>query len=122
MCAFYTVLILVKQKLQSCVLFTISDISITVYDFVLKVGCHVGACRANASFKTQIHFVTNAVLLNEYQKDSMLTNYAVVIIDEAHERHVDTDLLFGAMKLCLNRRSDIKVSYILESSRCPTLF
>ncbi len=46
--------------------------------------------------------------------DPMLQAYTLVIVDEAHERRVDTDLLFGAMKLCLNRRSDLKVSHILK--------
>ncbi|CAF3563464.1 unnamed protein product [Rotaria sordida] len=74
-----------------------------------EVGCHVGACRPKVSSRTRIRFVTDAVLLNEYQMDPMLYAYTLVIIDEAHERHVDTDLLFGAMKLCLSRRSDIKL-------------
>lgn len=74
----------------------------------------MGACRPLASGRTRIRFVTDAVLLNEYQADPMLRAYTIVIIDEAHERHVDTDLLFGAMKLCLSKRSDIKVSVILK--------
>ncbi|CAF0892008.1 unnamed protein product [Rotaria sp. Silwood1] len=74
-----------------------------------EVGCHVGACRPKVSRRTRIRFVTDAVLLNEYQMDPMLRTYAIVIIDEAHERHVDTDLLFGAMKLCLSKRPDIKL-------------
>jgi HrpA-like RNA helicase len=45
--------------------------------------------------------------------DPTLQAYTLVIVDEAHERRVDTDLLFGAMKLCLNRRPDLKVSHIL---------
>jgi HrpA-like RNA helicase len=44
----------------------------------------------------------------------MLHAYTLVIIDEAHERRVDTDLLFGAMKLCLKKRHDMKVSHIFE--------
>jgi ATP-dependent helicase HrpA len=54
--------------------------------------------------------VTDAVLLNEYQRDRRLSAYSVVIVDEAHERRVDTDLLFGVMKICLEERHDIKVS------------
>ena len=56
-----------------------------------------------------MHFVTDSVLLNEYVDDPKLSQYSIVIIDEAHERRVDTDLLFSVMKLCLRQRSDLKV-------------
>jgi HrpA-like RNA helicase len=65
------------------------------------------------SQKTRIRFVTDAVLLNEYQQDSKLQAYSIVIIDEAHERRVDTDLLFGIMKICLKERNDIKASFTI---------
>lgn len=55
--------------------------------------------------------MTDAILLNEYHNDRRLSAYSIVIVDEAHERRVDTDLLFGIMKTCLNERHDIKVSY-----------
>ncbi|CAF1293092.1 unnamed protein product [Rotaria magnacalcarata] len=75
-----------------------------------EVGLHIGVSRALVSDRTRILFVTEAVLLNEYCNDPMLTAYSVVIIDEAHERRIDTDLLLGAMKICLKQRKDIKVS------------
>ncbi|CAF3878672.1 unnamed protein product [Adineta steineri] len=74
-----------------------------------EVGCHVGASRPQISHLTQIRFVTDAVLLNEYQMDPMLSAYSLIIIDEAHERRIDTDLLFGALKICLQRRPDMKL-------------
>jgi HrpA-like RNA helicase len=61
------------------------------------------------SDSTKIRFVTDSVLLNNYHADPTLSSYSIVIIDEAHERRVDTDLLFGIMKLCLRQRPDIKV-------------
>ena len=57
--------------------------------------------------------MTDTVLLNQYHEDPTLSVYSIVIIDEAHERHIDTDLLFGVMKLCLRQRPDIKVCVIL---------
>ncbi len=61
------------------------------------------------SYLTKIRFVTDTILLNQYAEDPKLSSYSIVIIDEAHERRVDTDLLFGVMKLCLRQRDDIKV-------------
>ena len=53
--------------------------------------------------------MTDAILLNEYHKDRKLSNYSIVIVDEAHERRIDTDILFGIMKTCLEERRNIKV-------------
>jgi HrpA-like RNA helicase len=73
------------------------------------VGFRIGASRPQVSELTKIRFVTDSVLLNEYVDDPKLSQYSIIIIDEAHERRVDTDLLFGIMKLCLRQRSDLKV-------------
>lgn len=40
----------------------------------------------------------------------MLKKYSIVIVDEAHERKIDTDIVFGIMKRCLKQRKDLKVS------------
>jgi ATP-dependent RNA helicase DHX8/PRP22 len=48
--------------------------------------------------------------LKEYRKDPSLSNYSIVIIDEAHERKIDTDIAFGVMKQALKKRPDLKVS------------
>ncbi|CAF1230623.1 unnamed protein product [Adineta ricciae] len=74
-----------------------------------EVGCQVGSSQPQISNRTKMCFVTDSVLLNEYQTDPTLNAYSIVIIDEAHERRVDTDLLFGAMKLCIQRRFDIRL-------------
>ena len=44
---------------------------------------------------TKIKFMTDGVLLREIEKDFLLTTYSVIIIDEAHERSVFTDILIG---------------------------
>ncbi|XP_070571551.1 probable ATP-dependent RNA helicase DHX37 [Ptychodera flava] len=51
----------------------------------------------NVSEDTEIKFVTDGVLLKEIQKDFLLSSYSVIIIDEAHERSVYTDILIGLL-------------------------
>ncbi|XP_040843074.1 probable ATP-dependent RNA helicase DHX37 [Ochotona curzoniae] len=51
----------------------------------------------NVTEETRIKFMTDGVLLKEIQKDFLLLKYKVVIIDEAHERSVYTDILIGLL-------------------------
>lgn len=51
----------------------------------------------NVSSETKIKFMTDGVLLKEIQKDFLLHKYKVIIIDEAHERSVYTDILIGLL-------------------------
>lgn len=51
----------------------------------------------NVTDDTKIKFMTDGVLLKEIQKDFLLQKYSVIIIDEAHERSVYTDILIGLL-------------------------
>lgn len=51
----------------------------------------------NVSVKTQIKFMTDGVLLRECQNDFLLSKYSVLIIDEAHERSIFSDILIGLL-------------------------
>ncbi|MFT7805018.1 putative ATP-dependent RNA helicase DHX37 [Arapaima gigas] len=51
----------------------------------------------NVTSDTKIKFMTDGVLLKEIQKDFLLEHYKVIIIDEAHERSVYTDILIGLL-------------------------
>lgn len=42
--------------------------------------------------------MTEGMLLRECLIDRDLSQYAIVMLDEAHERTVDTDVLFGLLK------------------------
>ncbi|CAF4271178.1 unnamed protein product, partial [Adineta steineri] len=56
--------------------------------------------RYEGTFKketTCIKFMTDGVLLKEVQNDFLLTNYSCILIDEAHERSVATDVLIGLL-------------------------
>nr|XP_032824376.1 probable ATP-dependent RNA helicase DHX37 [Petromyzon marinus]XP_032824377.1 probable ATP-dependent RNA helicase DHX37 [Petromyzon marinus]XP_032824378.1 probable ATP-dependent RNA helicase DHX37 [Petromyzon marinus]XP_032824379.1 probable ATP-dependent RNA helicase DHX37 [Petromyzon marinus]XP_032824380.1 probable ATP-dependent RNA helicase DHX37 [Petromyzon marinus] len=51
----------------------------------------------NVMPETKIKFMTDGVLLREVQKDFVLSRYSALIIDEAHERSVHTDVLIGLL-------------------------
>ena len=54
--------------------------------------------------KTGIKFMTDGVLLREVSQDLLLRQYNVVILDEAHERSVNTDILLGLLTRSVQAR------------------
>ncbi|KAI9292945.1 P-loop containing nucleoside triphosphate hydrolase protein [Neoconidiobolus thromboides FSU 785] len=54
-------------------------------------------------------YMTAGVLLRETLRDSDLDQYSAIIMDEAHERALDTDVLMGLLKKVIARRRDIRV-------------
>ncbi|GJZ92657.1 pre-mRNA-splicing factor ATP-dependent RNA helicase DEAH7 [Tanacetum coccineum] len=59
--------------------------------------------------KTVIKYMTEGVLLRETLKDADLDKYRVIVMDEAHERSLSTDVLFGILKKVVARRRDFKL-------------
>lgn len=47
---------------------------------------------------TKIKYLTDGRLLREFMQDPLLSEYSVIMIDEAHERTLHTDVLFGLIK------------------------
>jgi len=52
---------------------------------------------STTSPETAIKFMTDGVLLRELASDFLLSKYSVVVVDEAHERGVNTDVLVGVL-------------------------
>jgi HrpA-like RNA helicase len=78
----------------------------------VEVGAEVGYSirfEDKTSPRTKIKFVTDGVLLRECMVNSDLDGYDVVILDEAHERSLSTDILMGLIKEIQARKPNLKL-------------
>jgi pre-mRNA-splicing factor ATP-dependent RNA helicase DHX38/PRP16 len=61
------------------------------------------------SDRTMIKYMTDGILLRESLREPDLDHYSAIIMDEAHERSLNTDVLFGLLRSVVARRSDLKL-------------
>ena len=88
------------------------------------VGCRVGMQNIVGK-NTSIVFVTDQTLLNECLKDSSFSKYNCIVVDEAHERSIGTDLLLAMIKKAFVFRPDLRLiisSATIDSSTFKTYF
>jgi pre-mRNA-splicing factor ATP-dependent RNA helicase DHX38/PRP16 len=77
------------------------------------------------SKETVIKYMTDGVLLRESLTEPDLDRYSCIIMDEAHERALNTDVLMGLIKKVLSRRRDLKLivtSATMNSERFSRFF
>ena len=93
--------------------------AVSVTDFVRAQLAADGSDAAIAAYKmrfedttddrTRLKIMTDGVLLQELKHDRLLSEYAVLMVDEAHERSLTIDFVLGLLKGVLAQRSDFKV-------------
>ncbi|EXJ84291.1 adenosinetriphosphatase [Capronia epimyces CBS 606.96] len=81
-----------------------------------EVGCELGKevgytirFEDRTSPETKIKYMTDGMLQREILLDPDIKRYSVIMLDEAHERTIATDVLFGLLKKTLKRRPDLKL-------------
>jgi ATP-dependent RNA helicase DDX35 len=81
-----------------------------------EMGCEVGkevgySIRFEdvTSAATRIKFLTDGLLLREALVDPLLSRYSVIMVDEAHERSLSTDVLLGVLKKIIKRRPELRI-------------
>jgi HrpA-like RNA helicase len=58
-----------------------------------------------SSPETRIKYITDGMLVRELLSDGQLSRYSIVIVDEAHERTLRTDMLLANLKIIQHRRN-----------------
>jgi ATP-dependent RNA helicase DDX35 len=81
-----------------------------------EVGCEVGkevgySIRFEdvTSASTRIKFLTDGMLIREALVDPLLSRYSVVMVDEAHERSISSDITLGLLKKIVRKRPELRI-------------
>ena len=78
----------------------------------VKLGNEVGYSirfEDNTNEKTVLKYMTDGMLLREFMSDPTLSRYSCLLLDEAHERSLATDILFGLLKEVSKMRPELKI-------------
>lgn len=97
-----------------------------------EFGCNVGEevgygirFDFKCSDRTKIRYYTDGVLLRETMNDPLLSKYSVIIVDEAHQRSLQSDILLGLLKKIQKRRTDLRIivtSATLDATALKSFF
>eukprot|EP00039_Didymoeca_costata_P000667 m.46738 g.46738 ORF g.46738 m.46738 type:complete len:1156 (+) comp10401_c0_seq1:96-3563(+) len=94
-----------------------------------RVGRELGLTKKEVSYQirydktattdTELKFMTDGVLAKEIESDFSLSKYSVIIIDEAHERSMATDIILGLLSRIVPLREKLSKRKDSSESLCP---
>ena len=61
------------------------------------------------SVRTKLKYMMDGMLEREAMNDPLLSRYSIILLDEAHERTLATDIMMGLLKELLPKRPDLKL-------------
>ena len=91
------------------------------FEMNVKCGHEVGYAirfEENVTLTTKIIYMTDGIFLRYLLSDNQMSDFSVIIIDEAHERSIYTDVIFGIIKQLIQKRKDLRV--IISSATLST--
>ena len=91
------------------------------FEMNVKCGHEVGYAirfEENVTLTTKIIYMTDGIFLRYLLSDNQMSDFSVIIIDEAHERSIYTDVIFGIIKQLIKKRKDLRV--IISSATLST--
>ncbi|EJW85626.1 CDK5 regulatory subunit-associated protein 1 [Wuchereria bancrofti] len=65
--------------------------------------------------------MTDGILLREFMSDPLLTQYSILMVDEAHERSINTDIILGLLRKVIMVRQDLRI-IVSSATLDATLF
>lgn len=82
-------------------------------EYGCKLGETIGCARVGGADhvgdSTRVVFTTDSALLKACVEDPLLERYSVIVMDEVHERRIDSDLLLGMVRAAMRRNHSLKL-------------
>ena len=69
--------------------------------------------------------MTDGILVQKINQDPLLEEFSIIILDDIHERSINYEILFGFLKIIMNKRAGLKLiitSATLEDNSIKTFF
>lgn len=114
-----------RDAARSSAAFAADTLDVTLGD---QIGyLYKGSQKSMVSEKNKILYMTDGIMILKFKNDPLLSEYDVLIIDEAHERKIQIDLLLLFVKQLLlsGKRPDIRIvimSATIDANKYQTYF